>query len=75
MLQALETQTSFVAQMAADVAALKIVLCSLDGRAQGRLEQQVAITSGKFQSIVEANHRDIETLRQLIFQLPTPKPN
>jgi hypothetical protein len=34
MLQTLETQTGFIAQIAADVAALKIVLCSLDDAQQ-----------------------------------------
>ena len=75
MLQTLETQTTFLALIAVDVAALKIVLCSLDGRAAKLVEKQVAITSDKFRSVAESQRREIEKLRQLVSLLPTPKPN
>jgi len=75
LFQALETQTTFVAQIAADVAALKLVLFSLDGRARPLFEQQVALTSGTFQAVLEAHRREIETLRQIVSRLPTQKPN
>ena len=75
MLQAFESQITFATQLAADVAALKVVVCSLDARARPRLEEQVAIMHGKFQQELDLRLRDFETLRQIISQLPTPKPN
>lgn len=75
MLQTLETQTTFIAQIAADVAALKMAFCLLDAQAQPILEQQLALTSDKFRPIAEAHRREIEMLRQLVSQLPTLPPN
>jgi hypothetical protein len=75
MLQTLETQTTFLALIAADVAALKIVLCSLDGRAVKRLEEQTALVTDKFRAVAESQRQEIEKLRQLVSLLPTPKPN
>jgi hypothetical protein len=73
--QALENQTNFVGRIAADVAALKNVVCALDSRAEPMFAEQVAIIHDRLQQERESRHREFEMLRQLISQLPKPKPN
>ena len=75
ILKMFETQITFLTQISSDVSALKNVLFALDARAQGLFETQVAAERYKLRSVYEAYRRDIETLRQIISQLPTPKPN
>ena len=75
ILQTLETQTIFLGQLAADVAALKMAFFALDTRAQPLFEQQVAITRGRLQQEIDSRRQVFEKLRQLVSLLPTPKPN
>ena len=75
ILQTLETQTNFLGQLAADVAALKMALFELDARAQSLFEKQAAITHGRIQQELDSRRQAFEMLRQLISRLPTQKPN
>jgi hypothetical protein len=75
MLQTLESQTKFIAQLAGDVVALKNTVYSLDERALPIFEQQAEIAHGRFEREFESRQREFETLRQLIFQMPKEPEN
>jgi len=75
MLQMQETQITFLGQIAADISALKNVVRILDARAEPLLEKEMALERDRFQLIVEAYRREIQTLRQLISEPANPKPN
>jgi hypothetical protein len=80
MLQNIINQGVFLAELSADVSALKIVVSSLDVSVRNALEKQVSVERGRIQQHIEAQRESLEMLRQLISRLPTepspaPKPN
>ena len=75
MLHVLETQTTFIAQLAGDVAALKTVVCSLDAQTAKQFEEQAGLFHRRLYEVVEAQRQEIESLKKLISQLPNQKTN
>jgi hypothetical protein len=70
MLTNLISQHAFLAQVAADVSALKTVVSALGPEASAVLEQQVAVERDKYQHIVEDQRLMLEALRLGISQIP-----
>jgi hypothetical protein len=70
MLTNLISQHAFLAQVAADVSALKTVVSALGPEASAVLEHQVAVERDKYQHIVEDQRLMLEALRLGISQIP-----
>jgi len=76
LLKGQATQTVFLKQLAADVMALKAVVCAFDREhAPSALEEQIAIAQGKLDAVFQVHLKEIERLERLVSKLPSPKPN
>jgi hypothetical protein len=70
MLTTLDSQIVFVAQVSADVCALKSVVSALGPACQKALEEQTAVERRKFQKVVESQQKLLEALKQRISRIP-----
>ena len=55
--------SEFLAQLSADVLAIKSVICALGPEANTALEEQVAVERSKIQPRIEMNQKMLELLR------------
>jgi hypothetical protein len=70
MLKTLDSQIAFVAQLAGDVSALKVVVSQMSPEVGKALAEQIKAQSDKFGKVVESQKMILEALRQGISKIP-----
>jgi hypothetical protein len=70
MLTTLDSQTILLAQVAADVAALKNVVSQLAPEVGAALSQEAKLASDKFQAVVASKRMLLEALKKGISEIP-----